>query len=213
MDDGKVYEIIVPCWGNRIDGGTIGYWDFEGWQSSPRIMRRIVNLAIPVGWILSIPFAILFGSDGSIDVISSVILMIIGTVIIVILYFVMLRWLKRLEPEEWKHFTFPYNKAIGCMDVVLTRKGIQHTRASLDEYWFDKDKKKLGIDRDVLDFKDLHSTVFVLNDGALRIMVSDISSDGKMKIAVSLWPMTGDHIQFLESLKVDIDAELTPGPL
>ena len=171
-------------------------------------------MAIPSACIILVPSALVFlWLDESLDYFSLLLWIFVMPLLAVILYFFLMRSLKRQEPDEWKHFDLHHEEAIKRIEELLKHKGIQYTKAPLDDRWFDTKKKRLGIDRDVLDFKDVHSTVYELADGASRIMVSDIQSDGKKKTAVSLWPMRGDHIQFFEGLKADIDAELATGPL
>jgi hypothetical protein len=134
------------------------------------------------------------------------------TVFIIALYLGILAYLKRFEPVDMRHFNLPYDEAIRRLDALLTGRGIQHTESALDEHWFGKEKKRAGIDLDILDLKDGPATMFELNGGARWILVSEVLSDGVRETAISLWPMIGDHVQFFERLKSDIDAGLKAGP-
>ena len=180
-------------------------------------LKRELNVFLPIALatvtlIMALIVLALQWLIGPVDRIYPVSFIGLITIALVSYYFLAPALVGHDFPDEWKFFDISYPDALERIEGMLTRKDIPHTMAPIDEHWFEGAQEKLGIDRSVLDFFGREKTVFILNAGAQRVLLSNAPGAKGLRSHVSIWLSSREYVQFLEALKDDIDAELAMGP-
>ena len=180
-------------------------------------MRRILNVMLPSACAVSILWVVAmfwwFGrSDPHLGAIAEYSFIVGVIVLYAIVYVALDAMYRKDDPEEWKHFDVGYPEAVDGLEGLLTAQHISHTMSPVDEQWFGDEQRRMGIDRAVLGFHGYEATVFELNSGAQRVMVSNCPGRGMRRSFVSIWVSSKEHLQLLEPLEEAIDAALLAHP-